>query len=45
VNGTGTGLVADFRFDAGTSRFEQIGPDTLERHDARAWCRSGGLSR
>lgn len=40
-NGTGTGLVADFRFDPGTGRFEQIGTGTLERYDARAWCRKG----
>ena len=40
-NGTGTGLVADFRFDPGTGRFEQLGTGTLERYDARAWCRRG----
>lgn len=47
-NGKGTGLVADFRFEQigpGPGRFEQIGPGTLERYDARAWCRSGKLSR
>lgn len=38
-DGTGTGLVADFRFDPGTGRFEQIGPGTQQSYDARAWCK------
>lgn len=38
-DGKGTGLLADFRFDPGTERFEQIGPGTLEPYDARAWCK------
>ena len=38
-DGKGTGLLADFRFDPGTGRFEQIGPGTQEAYDARAWCK------
>ena len=37
-DGKGTGLLADFRFDPGTGRFEQVTPGTLEDYDARAWC-------
>jgi hypothetical protein len=38
-DGKGTGLLADFRFDPGTGRFEQIGPGKQEPYDARAWCK------
>jgi hypothetical protein len=38
-DGAGTGLLADFRFDPGTGRFEQVTPGTLQGYDARAWCR------
>jgi hypothetical protein len=38
-DGKGTGLLADFRFDPGTGRFEQIGPGKQESYDARAWCK------
>ena len=38
-DGKGTGLVADFRYDPATERFEQIGAGKLESYDARAWCK------
>lgn len=39
TDGKGTGLLADFRFDPGTGRFEQVGPGTEQPYDARAWCK------
>jgi hypothetical protein len=38
-DGKGTGLLADFRFDPATGRFEQIGPGKQEPYDARVWCK------
>lgn len=39
VDGKGTGLVADHRFDPATGRFAQSTPGTLEDYDGRAWCK------